>query len=280
MQNLQFLIDALQKERKLHISVLNVNGILNLPSTKIDFQNVIHSKSFCNIAKSTKKGYRSCLHCKSLANTKSIVSQKSFCGHCVYGIFEAAFPIVIDGTVAAIVYVGNAVVDADKTKDRIEKVCRYTHVDKQKLYEQLKECEYVDDASELMGIAEIVCDYIKMLYRSAPKECSNHHWLVSALKQHADQMFCFNPTLKELAVFYHKNEKYIGRLFKNEIGVPFHQYCLMLRLQKAEALLLGTSDKVIDIALECGFNSISYFNRTFKSHYGMSPSEYVISKKK
>ena len=47
----------------------------------------------------------------------------------------------------------------------------------------------------------------------------------------------------------------MGRLFKEKMGMTFHQYCLLLRLQKAEELLLRTPDKIIDIALECGFNN-------------------------
>ena len=78
MQNLQFLIDMLTKERKLHINILDLNGILNTPSTKIAFENVIHSKKFCDIAKSTENGYRLCLRCKKLANTKAVEHKKSF----------------------------------------------------------------------------------------------------------------------------------------------------------------------------------------------------------
>lgn len=277
MQKLQFLIDMLTKERKIHISILDLSGILNTQSTKIAFRNVIHSKTFCDIAKSTEKGHRSCLHCKNLANTKAVSSKKPFYGQCLYGIYEAAMPVIIGDTVSAIVYVGNAIVDIDHTKKRIEKTCRYTHVDKQKLYEQIEECEHVDHINELVGISEIVCDYIKMLYQTESKETSQLHWLVSALKQHADQTYCFNPTLKELSVLYHKNEKYMGRLFIKEMHMSFHKYCLLLKLQKAEALLSGTNDKIIDIALECGFDNISYFNRAFKKQYGMSPSEYIIS---
>ena len=279
MQKLQFLIDMLTKERKIHISILDLSGILNTQSTKIAFRNVIHSKTFCDIAKSTEKGYRSCLHCKNLANTKAVSSKKPFYGHCLYGIYEAAMPVIIDDTVSAIVYVGNAIVDIDHTKKRIEKTCRYTHVDKQQLHEQIEKCEHVDHINELVGISEIVCDYIKMLYQTESKEPSQLHWLVSALKQHADQTYCFNPTLKELSVLYRKNEKYMGRLFIKEMHMSFHKYCLLLKLQKAEALLSGTNDKIIDIALECGFDNISYFNRAFKKQYGMSPSEYIISKR-
>ena len=72
MQNLQVMIDQLTKGRHLHISILDLTGILNNTMTEISFKNVIHSKRFCDIAKSTDKGYRTCLRCKMLANTKAI----------------------------------------------------------------------------------------------------------------------------------------------------------------------------------------------------------------
>ena len=279
MQNLQVLIDMLTKGRKLHISILDLNGILNTPSTRICFENVIHSKEFCDIAKSTEKGCRACLHCKSLANTKAISLKKPFYGHCIYGIYEAAMPVIMGEKVVAIVYVGNAIVDIDHTKSRIKKVCQRTGVDRKMLYEQTQNCEFSNTPDEFLRIAEIVCDYIKMLYVKEQKKHSSIHWLVSALKQYAESMYCSNPTLKDLSIVYHKNEKYMGRLFIKEMHMSFHEYCLLLKLQKAEALLLGTKDKIIDIALECGFDNISYFNRTFKKQYGMSPNEYIISKR-
>ena len=280
MSKLQNLIDMLSKARKIHISVWDLNGILNTPSTKISFENVVHSKQFCEIAKSTDNGYKRCLKCRRIANKKATTTKQAFYGYCMYGIYEAAMPVIIGDNVSAIVYVGNAIIDKKQTENRIEKICRNTNVDKQKLLELTKECEYIDNYNELLNIAEIVCDYIKMLYDLEPKNNSKTNWLVSSLKQHANQTFYTNTTLKELSILYHKNEKYLGRLFKNETGTTFHQYNLALRLQKAEKLLKTTSDKVIDIALDCGFNNISYFNRAFKKQFGMTPSEYVLSKNK
>ena len=275
MQKLQFLIDMLTKGRKIHISVLDISGVLNTAYARLDYKNVIHSKAFCDAAKSTQKGFRCCIHCKYLANTRAIEDKKPFCGHCSYGIFEVAMPVVIGESVAAVVYVGNAVTDKDYTRARIEKVSRYTRVDRAMLLSLTEECEYTHNTEELFGIAEIVCDHIKAIHKAKPQTETKRHWLVAALKQHADEGYCSGTTLKELSVLYHKNEKYLGRLFKKEMGMSFHQYCLSLRLKKAELMLLGTSEKVIDVALECGFNNIPYFNRAFKAQYGSTPGEHA-----
>jgi AraC-like DNA-binding protein len=51
---------------------------------------------------------------------------------------------------------------------------------------------------------------------------------------------------------------------------------LELRLQKAYRLLTDARHadrKVIDIALSCGFNDVSYFHRSFRGRFGMTPSD-------
>ena len=280
MQNLQTLIGQLEKGRKLHISILDFSGILNTPLTKIEFKNVIHSKKFCDIAKSTPRGYRACMRSKRLANTKAITDGMPFGGQCIYGLYEAAVPVVMDKTVMAVVYAGNAVIDEKRTEDRIKKTCRHTGVSEKELCEQLNQCEYTDSMEELAQAAEIVSDYLKMLYSNAPKTKSELHWLVALMKHYADESFCSNICLKELAITYQKNEKYMGQLFKKEMGICFHQYCNGLRLQKAEKLLLHSDEKIIDISLDCGFNNISYFNRLFQKKYGVSPTEYRTGQKK
>ena len=274
MKSLQFFIDMLSRNRRLHISVLDVNGILNTEKRRLDFENIIHSKEFCRVAKSTDKGLRLCLYCKKLANTKAVTEKKAFSGHCAYGLYEAAVPVVIGGVTCAVVYVGNAIVDKEKTFLRIEKYAKGTKVDKERLRELTKECEYLNTPDELLGIAEIISDYIKALYAAEPKASEDTHWLVSALKQYADKAYLFNPTLKELSVLYHKNEKYMGRLFKAALGVSFHEYCLALKLDHTAKMLKSTKEKAIDVALECGFNNISYFNRAFKKKHGVTPNEY------
>lgn len=42
-------------------------------------------------------------------------------------------------------------------------------------------------------------------------------------------------------------------------------------------MLKNSFDTVTDIALNCGYSDVTYFNRVFKQIYGISPGEYRIN---
>ena len=46
------------------------------------------------------------------------------------------------------------------------------------------------------------------------------------------------------------------------------------RLNAAAEALHATDDTILNIAGQCGFENLSYFNRAFKAHFGMTPREY------
>ena len=61
---------------------------------------------------------------------------------------------------------------------------------------------------------------------------------------------------------------------KNSIGMPFTAYLNDYRLTLAAKALLESHKAILDIATECGFENLSYFNRQFKKKYGTTPSNY------
>jgi len=61
------------------------------------------------------------------------------------------------------------------------------------------------------------------------------------------------------------------RTFKQVTGVTPHQYVRRSRLREAATRLLTGRAKVLDIALECGFDDVSSFNRAFRAEFGVSP---------
>ena len=51
------------------------------------------------------------------------------------------------------------------------------------------------------------------------------------------------------------------------------------RIEKSKSILSETDIPVIEVALKCGYENISNFNRMFRRIVGMSPSEYRKNKK-
>ena len=67
---------------------------------------------------------------------------------------------------------------------------------------------------------------------------------------------------------------YICRKFFNSYHTTPLKYLSLLRLEKARQLLESSELSITEIALMVGFTDIHYFSRSFKSHTGLSPSEY------
>ncbi|MBQ6462456.1 MAG: helix-turn-helix transcriptional regulator [Pseudobutyrivibrio sp.] len=67
---------------------------------------------------------------------------------------------------------------------------------------------------------------------------------------------------------------YFERLFKQFTGVSFYKYVNQKRIARAQELLVEPGNSVTDVALSCGFMSISSFIRMFKLQKGCTPTEF------
>ena len=79
--------------------------------------------------------------------------------------------------------------------------------------------------------------------------------------------------LADLAQLLDMSQFHFSRLFKQSIGRSPHQHLIQQRVERAKQLLKLT-DRVVDIALECGFNSHSHLSQTFRPLTGVTPQTY------
>ena len=64
------------------------------------------------------------------------------------------------------------------------------------------------------------------------------------------------------------------RWFRQMTGQSFIAFLNEYRLNAAAEALQTTGETILTIASRCGFENLSYFNRAFKAHFGMTPREY------
>jgi AraC-like DNA-binding protein len=95
-----------------------------------------------------------------------------------------------------------------------------------------------------------------------------------AMLNYISNHFSSTITVEMIASNSNISESEVLRCFKNTTGTTPMQYVINYRLQRASELLVSTSMKVIDIALDCGFGETSYFTKKFKSKYSITPTVY------
>lgn len=72
--------------------------------------------------------------------------------------------------------------------------------------------------------------------------------------------------------FYSKS--YFMKFFKESMGMGFITYLNDYRLEIAARMLHAADENILEIAAACGFENLSYFNRSFKKKYGVTPGRY------
>jgi AraC-like DNA-binding protein len=81
-------------------------------------------------------------------------------------------------------------------------------------------------------------------------------------------------SVSELAPMMSCSPRHLNRLFRQEIGASFLEKRTELRLAKACELLASSDAKVVEVALDSGYQSSSIFSLLFKRRYGVSPGQW------
>ena len=78
----------------------------------------------------------------------------------------------------------------------------------------------------------------------------------------------------EIGAIFGYHPFYVSRMLKERKGMTLRQYIIAYRLKCAKRMLELSDKSAIEIAEECGFTDASYFAKTFKAAFGVTPKEY------
>ncbi len=78
----------------------------------------------------------------------------------------------------------------------------------------------------------------------------------------------------EIGAIFGYHPFYVSRMLKDKKGITLRQYVIAYRFKAAKRLLELTDKSIGEIAEECGFTDSSYFAKSFKATFGITPKEY------
>ena len=123
----------------------------------------------------------------------------------------------------------------------------------------------------------ILLQFILKLWKKGfivENDTSGKNTVEKEMVSYIQQNFTGKILLKEFGEQFHLSEKYISRYFKEHFHITISQYVTYLRLEHAKQLLQDTDIPVTEVAMQSGYQNVSYFIRSFKKTYGMSPLKY------
>ena len=261
------LIKYIERGTSLHIGVLFFGNYGN-ELCRLPHGHKIHSSPICEKFKNGHSDYRRCFRCRNAALRRAVETKKPFGGYCVNGIFEYTHPIVLNDEVIAMVFIGNVLRGGEENTRLMRRV-----KDERGL---LSTMESGFDEKELAEIAEIIEGHILMLLEKGGECHDFENTLIENIKSYIRTNREFNLSAEHIAEVFHYNKSYLGRRFKQETGISIAEYLQKARLDMAFSYLTDTSLTVLEISGRCGFSEVAYFNRVFKAHTGMTPTEYRL----
>lgn len=105
-----------------------------------------------------------------------------------------------------------------------------------------------------------------------PTSDMNGH--ISAIIDYLNTHYTESISLRSVAERFSLSESYLSRTFKEATRFGFVEYINSLRVTKSCRLLSGSKMPITEIALSCGFGSITQFGRCFKELTGKSPKKW------
>lgn len=93
---------------------------------------------------------------------------------------------------------------------------------------------------------------------------------IDYIEQHLAEELTLHKVSREVGI----SKYHFHRLFKEKTGLSIGQYIRTRKLARAAFLLLETDFSILEIALECSFETQESFTRAFKSIYQLPPGKY------
>ena len=137
----------------------------------------------------------------------------------------------------------------------------------------LKEIQADKNQYIIRGYLQVVIARILPLLHLVPMEPGSND-IVYGILEYLSKHYMEAVTLETLSKALGVSRSCLSHTFSKRLGVNFRTYLNTLRADHSCTLLRSTDQTIGQIAMDCGFESIRTFNRTFAQQYGLTPSEY------
>jgi AraC-like DNA-binding protein/mannose-6-phosphate isomerase-like protein (cupin superfamily) len=174
-----------------------------------------------------------------------------------------------------------AMPESESVQSLLSQASRGLHLQDSKPWEcKVLALTQTEGFDRVVGLLALLHAISKARYRAICP--NNHHTIVSPKQelrintvcQYISEHYKEPISLSRVADLVFMTESNFCKFFKKATGKTFSDYVNEMRIQAACQLLRESEIKISTLAQECGFETLSYFNRVFLAKKKCSPKQY------
>lgn len=157
----------------------------------------------------------------------------------------------------------------------------FSSLQNEKEIQNAVESLYAERDNDVFGLKAVAkcLDILGNLFEVSTKKSNTikteqHILLLKKMLLYIEKNYSRKVDLEDIAYIVNISKSTCGKIFNRYLHKTPIDYLKEYRLRKAEFLLISTDWKIIDISLEVGFQSVSFFIETFRKFYGISPNAF------
>ncbi len=141
-----------------------------------------------------------------------------------------------------------------------------------KLYDSNPEDSKYEIRREVLHVVKLISDKIKTdIKHNVPHiaRLEDIQKAIDYIRSNYQRPIRLDDIAKSAAM----SHSYLSNTFKAATGMSPYSYLMTTRIEKAIEMLAQTDKTILNIALECGFSSLTAFNKAFKQFTGLTPTD-------
>jgi AraC-like DNA-binding protein/ligand-binding sensor protein len=238
-----------------------------------------HENAFCALM---AKSSRSCAAC--LQVQQELIEGEpgeSTSVMCFAGLCDTAIPVNIGNNVIGFLQTGQVALrkptKAGFTKVAQQLIAWGVKIDLNQLQDAYFHSKVLpkEQYEAMVRLLEIFAKHLSVMANHILVEQQNEEPpLVTRAKRFMGEHQAESLSLDQMAKTLNVSTFYFCKMFKKATGLTFTDYLSRTRIERAKNLLLNPNVRVSEVAYDCGFISLTHFNRVFKRVAGKSPTDY------
>lgn len=243
------------------------------------FRGKAQENDFCAMMSKKSAGCAACLRMQERLTDAATTETATL--KCHFGMSEAAVPVKLGEATIGFLATGQ-IFTQEPTEAQVEKMEQTMKAlgveanaeEARKAYKRTKVMPRHQFASATRLLEIFAQDLAGKSNQIAVREANAEPIAVVRAKNYIRANLHEDITLAQVAKAACTSTFYICKLFKRQTGVNLTEYISRLRIERAKERLMNPQVRISEIAYEIGFQSLTHFNRVFRSIVGESPSAF------